>query len=118
VTRAKGGGVRKRTREVAKLAEVKGYRLEREHPSSGDFWLWGHSHTEVPLVVGSLETIEAFFALDEAHQMEMEANASYAMREGLTALAALRGPHAVDEYASSPTRSSASLATVMAASSS
>jgi hypothetical protein len=29
--------------------------------------------------------------------MEMEANARCAMREGLTALAELRGPHAVDE---------------------
>jgi hypothetical protein len=89
--------MRKRTKEVARLAAEKGYRLQREHPSSGDFWLWGHVHTEVPLVVGSLETIEAFFALDEDHQMEVEGNASYAMREGLTALAALRGPHAVDE---------------------
>lgn len=89
--------MRKRTLEVARLAAEKGYRLQRERPLSGDFWLWGRVHTHVPLVVGSLRSIESFFALDEMHQMEMEANTSFAMMEGLAALAELHGPHAVAE---------------------
>ena len=87
--------MRKRTKEIARLAEEKGYRLQKKSPLSGDYWLWGRVYTHAPLVVGSLGRIEAFFAQDDEHQMEMEANASFAMRHGLTALAELRGPSAV-----------------------
>jgi hypothetical protein len=89
--------MRKRIKQVARLAAEKGYRLQREHPTSGDFWLWGRVHTHVPLVVGSLQSIENFFVLDELHQIDIEADASFAMREGLKALTEARGPYAVAE---------------------
>ena len=48
----------------------------------------------MPIVVGRLDRLEWFFAMDELQRLEFEADASYAMRQGLLALVAAKGPDA------------------------